>query len=319
MDIKGILKTKNNQEKSAGDMFLECPEGNFCRINIFGEVSHLSNFIEEDLYFFYEFYLPPGYKLDDENDYYQIKKDLEIEPDLTLKLKSISQISSTYINPYSFSFTKPDNFSFRYMSNSYKSNEDEFKNTNTLRLHNFSCPFDIELLGHFDVINLFAPKLLFQINSVDYLGKHRVEGYSFVDIPMISGNRQICAPCYKPQEDLYLKEYSFFLGGSRVIPDLTELVKTAEKNEYKQDIPLNRYGIKTEYVGEICVNLNVVIQDKRIQDKYRVEIKNKKPLEDYYFYNKIQNQTGEKLFDYQEVGKPEQMQTKNFTVNRQGS
>jgi hypothetical protein len=38
---------------------------------------------------------------------------------------------------------------------------------------------------------------------------------------------------------------------------------------------LNRYGIQTEFSGNICVNLNVVIQDKELLMKARREKKDK--------------------------------------------
>ena len=319
-EIRGVLKGHEFQQNYVGNMFLRPPDGNFCRINIFGEISHLTNFSEEDLYFFYEFYLPDGYKLDDENDYYKFNSSQNIQEDLTLKLKSISQVSSYYPNSNAFSFTKPRNFAFRYISNNYKENEDEFLNTNATLFHNFSFPFDIELLGHYDAINVFNPKLLFQINSVDYDGRHKIQGYSFVDIPIITGSTSVNVPCFRPQEDMYLKEYSYFLGGSRTIPNLADLITTQAVNENNEPIGLNRYGIKTEYAGDICINTNVVVQDRRLLQETRKRIKEKKGMEDYNFVKGIEEATGEKFVQVKEIDRTAQMQSSNFgMINRQGA
>ena len=59
-----------------------------------------------------------------------------------------------------------------------------------------------------------------------------------------------------------MKIFSYFLGGSRKIPELKELFKTASSNELNVDTILNKYGIKTELAGNLHLNLNVVIQNK---------------------------------------------------------
>lgn len=70
-----------------------------------------------------------------------------------------------------------------------------------------------------------------QINSTDSYGRHRIEGYCFLNIPMKTGSFKFEVPCYKPREDNYMKVFSYFLGGSRKIPDLKEIAKSSSKNE----------------------------------------------------------------------------------------
>ena len=48
---------------------------------------------------------------------------------------------------------------------------------------------------------------------------------------MKSGFYQFEIPCYKPRDDNYMKVFSFFLGGSRKIPDLREIAKVSSKDE----------------------------------------------------------------------------------------
>ena len=68
-----------------------------------------------------------GVKLqcDNENDYYKFYKSQHLENEVKSNLKSITQVSSAYINPHCLSFTKPTNYSFRhprfYISRYYRS------------------------------------------------------------------------------------------------------------------------------------------------------------------------------------------------------
>jgi hypothetical protein len=87
------------------------------------------------------------------------------------------------------------------------------------------------MLGHNLILDKLPPKILLQINSTDSYGRHRIEGYSFLNIPLVTGSYNFEIPCYKPREDNYMKVFSFFLGGSRKIPDLKEIAKTSSKNE----------------------------------------------------------------------------------------
>ncbi len=154
---------------------------------------------------YYEFYLPVGWKVDNENEYYLIYKAENIEEDNINKLKSISQTSLASV--------------------------DIFGEENNNYIHNFCLPFELELLCSDYIIDIYFPKLLMQINSVDTYNRHRIEGYCFLEIPKETGFYPIQIPCYKPMEDNDMRIFSFFLGGSRKIPDLRELAKSSSKDE----------------------------------------------------------------------------------------
>ena len=206
-ELKQVMKELNFHQNLVDCMFLKPPQGNFSRVNIFGEISSLSEFPESNLYLFYEFALPIGWKVDNENDDYLLYQAENIVEENINKLKSISQVSTGYVNPNAFSFVKPKNYSFTRINNTFNENEDEIKDMNSLT-HNFSLPFELELLGHNDAIGRLDPKLLIQVNSVDYWGRHRIQGYCFVNLPIKTGYTNIDVPCYKPQEDNYMKLFS---------------------------------------------------------------------------------------------------------------
>lgn len=192
---------------------------------MFGEVTSLSGFTEENLYIFSEFSLPVGWKVDDENEYYLIYKAENVEEENINKLKSVSQVSEAFVEMYQTDESK--NIGTGASSNfigPMLEEQNEYK-------HNFCTPFELELLCHDYIVDRSNPKLLLQVNSVDSYNRHRIEGYCFLNIPMDTGFYQIEIPCYKPKEDNYMKVFSFFLGGSRKIPDLREIAKTSSKNE----------------------------------------------------------------------------------------
>ena len=285
-ELKQIIKDLEFQQNYVGSMFLKPPEGNFSRVNIFGEISHLTEFTSNNIYLFYEFILPVGWKIDNENSNSIIYKQEKIHQENLNKLKSISQTSTGYINDKTFSFSRSKEYSI------FRGND--IKDLDTLT-HNFSLPFELELLGHNSILNTITPKLLIQINSVDWWERHRIEGYTYVNIPIKTGNFSLDLPCFKPKEDTYMKIFSYFLGGSRKIPELRELFKTESSNELNVDTILNKYGIKTEFSGNLHLNLNVVIQNKELMEKARKEANKKNPLETHYLTKGIKDVIGEDI------------------------
>jgi len=309
-ELKQIIKDLDFQQNYVGNMFLKPPDNNFSRVNLFGEISQLSEFTADSLYLFYEFILPVGWKIDNENSYSLIYKHEKLKQENLNRLKSISQTSTGYVNDKSFSFFRSKEYSI------YRGND--VKNLETLS-HNFSLPFELELLGHNSILETITPKLLIQINSVDWWERHRIEGYSYISIPIKTGNLSLDLPCFKPREDTYMKIFSYFLGGSRKIPELKELFKTSSSNELNVDTILNKYGIKTEYAGNLNLNLNVVIQNKDLMEKARNDVKSRQPVEDYNLMHGIKEAIGEEMTMMHEVqpSKGQSMQTTNFgLINR---
>ena len=125
-ELKQIIKDLEFQQNYVGSMFLKPPDNDFSRVNIFGEISQLSEFTADNLYLFYEFILPVGWKIDNENTNSIIYKKEKIHQENLNKLKSISQTSTGYINEKSFSFFKSNEYSI------YRGND--IKNLDTLIL-----------------------------------------------------------------------------------------------------------------------------------------------------------------------------------------
>ena len=52
-ELKQVIKDLEFQQNFVGDMFLKPPDNDFSRVNIFGEISQLSEFTSDNLYLFY--------------------------------------------------------------------------------------------------------------------------------------------------------------------------------------------------------------------------------------------------------------------------
>lgn len=243
-ELKQVFKNIELQQNFIGEGFINPPENDFSRVNIFGEITNLYNFTPEICYLTYEFDFPIGWKIDDENEYYEIYKNEHLIEENINKLKTISQ------NSY---------------RNIIKSNV----------IHSINMPFELELLVYNKVINRSFPSILIQINSIDSWGRHRIEGYSHYQFSNKTKYEKIKIPCYKPIEDLSMKVFSYFLGGNKKIIDLKEISKKYNFNENNLPVALNRYGIKTEFSGYVEIGINLTIQKKEVSDYNKRVIKEK--------------------------------------------
>ena len=130
----------------------------------------------------------------------------------------------------------------------------------TQYVSHFSFPLDFQLLAQTDKM-AERPYLLLQVNSIDYWGRHRVEGYGFVRFPAEPGYHKIEVETWRPRGSLQSEIHSFFLGGSIRIHKLEELIRTKFIDEQGKADVVNRFGLETENSGKIRVNLNMALQD----------------------------------------------------------
>jgi Meckel syndrome type 1 protein len=113
--------------------------------------------------------------------------------------------------------------------------------------------------------------LLFQVNSVDDWGRHRIEGYGFVRMPVEPGHHQLAVPTWRPRGSLASEIHSFFLGGSVRIMKVEELVRTRHFDEHGRADIVNRFGLETEDSGTVIINLNICWQSKTYHRAQRLE------------------------------------------------
>jgi hypothetical protein len=115
-----------------------------------------------------------------------------------------------------------------------------------------------------------------------------------------------------------MKLYSFFLGGSRRIPDLKDIARTSSLNEDNIEVAMNKYGIQTEYSGIVHVNVNVAIQSNDVLEAEKKAVRDKAGKETYKLFTHIEeNLRGEDTFTDEMNEKVNTMNTKYFgAINR---
>lgn len=132
----------------------------------------------------------------------------------------------------------------------------------TQYVSHFCFPFDYQFLAMEHLSASKRPHLLFQVNSVDDWGRHRIEGYGFVRLPIEPGFHELEVETWRPRGSLMSEIHSFFLGGSVRIMRLEELVRTRHFDESGRADIVNRFGLETEDAGRIRINLNICWQSK---------------------------------------------------------
>lgn len=116
-----------------------------------GEIVSGIGFDSSNICVFYEIQVPEGWKMDDFNDYdtLGLAKDQSSEIN---RMKSTTQWSEATV---------------RHVDNA------------KVFVSNFSFPFDYQFLKKRDSDSAL-PHLMFQVNSVDWLGRNRIEGYGYL-------------------------------------------------------------------------------------------------------------------------------------------
>jgi len=126
------------------------------------------------------------------------------------------------------------------------------------------------------------PVLFISVMSRDSWDRHRSCGYSYVDLPITAGVREIVTSCWKPRGSSVQSESDFYLGGSTRLSGISyarvpsENSNSAGKdgsslgiltamsgNESNTSHPVNhlsRFGFETETTGEIGLRCCSIIQ-----------------------------------------------------------
>ncbi|PRP78399.1 Meckel syndrome type 1 protein isoform 3 [Planoprotostelium fungivorum] len=115
----------------------------------------------------------------------------------------------------------------------------------------FGMPLTVEVEAETTIDS--PPKIYFQINSLDYWNRRRIEGYCWTDVPLQPAN-----------VSFYEKMRCFFIGANSELQDIRYLSGQQQTGIMEQqrgsgmDNLLNRFGFQTETTGRLVVKLNVV-------------------------------------------------------------
>ncbi|XP_075761104.1 tectonic-like complex member MKS1 isoform X5 [Pelodiscus sinensis] len=160
--------------------------------------------------------------------------------------------------------------------------------TKTLRRDNvahFSYPFTLEMFFTQEDESEGSlpqwPVIYFEVLSLDYWQRYRVEGYGSVVLPAAPGFHTLIAPTWRPIELSLVSELRrFFIGGSPELEDLTYIrvpgtftPDTADCRQgllrlvlFPQGERLSRFGFRTETTGSVTFRLHCLQQSKAFLD-----------------------------------------------------
>nr|XP_048679881.1 Meckel syndrome type 1 protein isoform X3 [Caretta caretta] len=103
------------------------------------------------------------------------------------------------------------------------------------------------------------PVIYFEVLSLDYWQRHRVEGYGSVVLPAAPGFHTLTAPTWRPIELGTVSELRrFFIGGS---PELEDMTYIRVPGTFKGEC-LSRFGFRTETTGSVTFRLHCLQQSK---------------------------------------------------------
>ncbi|CAF1275400.1 unnamed protein product [Rotaria magnacalcarata] len=113
------------------------------------------------------------------------------------------------------------------------------------------------------------PKIYFQVASQDGWGRHRAEGYTYIDIPSFPGFYDEELSCWRPRGDTIFNELRrFFIGGSNELEDISYVAIPRQFQNEKNKNPMSRFGFRTESTGTLNIRLNVIFQSEEIAMEY---------------------------------------------------
>ncbi|XP_024065114.1 Meckel syndrome type 1 protein isoform X2 [Terrapene carolina triunguis] len=103
------------------------------------------------------------------------------------------------------------------------------------------------------------PVIYFEVLSLDYWQRYRVEGYGSVVLPAAPGFHTLTAPTWRPVELGTVAELRrFFIGGS---PELEDVTYVRMPGIFKGEC-LSRFGFRTETTGSVTFRLHCLQQSK---------------------------------------------------------
>ncbi|XP_038615257.1 Meckel syndrome type 1 protein [Tachyglossus aculeatus] len=107
------------------------------------------------------------------------------------------------------------------------------------------------------------PVLFFEVLSLDFWQRYRVEGYGAVVLPSTPGFHTLTAPTWRPVELGVTAELRrFFIGGSLELEDLTYV---RVPGTFKGD-RLSRFGFRTETTGSVTFRLHCLQQSRAFME-----------------------------------------------------
>ncbi|XP_050181562.1 tectonic-like complex member MKS1 [Myiozetetes cayanensis] len=129
------------------------------------------------------------------------------------------------------------------------------------KVAHFCYPFTVEMFYTLEDEDSLPqwPVLYFEVLSLDFWQRYRVEGYGSLVLPASPGAHVLTIPTWRPVELGTVAEMRrFFIGGS---PELEDLSYVRVPSTFKGK-RLSRFGFRTETTGSVTFRLHCLQQSK---------------------------------------------------------
>ncbi|NWH66761.1 MKS1 protein, partial [Geococcyx californianus] len=102
------------------------------------------------------------------------------------------------------------------------------------------------------------PVLYFEVVSLDFWQRYRVEGYGSLVLPTSPGDHTLTIPTWRPVLGIVAEMRRFFIGGSPELEDLTYIrIPSSFKGER-----LSRFGFRTKTTGSVTFRFGCLLQSR---------------------------------------------------------
>ncbi|XP_073472683.1 tectonic-like complex member MKS1 [Aquarana catesbeiana] len=130
----------------------------------------------------------------------------------------------------------------------------------------FCYPFSFEIFLSEEVEAEEVPQwpvIYFEVLSLDFWQRYRVEGYGSVILPHTPGMHEIAAQTWRPVELGIVSELRrFFIGGS---PELEDIAYVRTPGTFQGE-RLSRFGFRTETTGKVTFRFHSIHQSRAFLD-----------------------------------------------------
>eukprot|EP00483_Globobulimina_turgida_P007610 UN07625 len=137
----------------------------------------------------------------------------------------------------------------------YSTNCSYYMKLKNQKIYNFSSIFELEIIETLSQKNDFiSPTIYFEVNSVDYWNRHRIEGYGSVNIELdAKNNKEICIPIWRPIGTIRDEMRRFYIGGGIRLKDKKSISISPTTKFLNARLHWN-----TIQTGNIYINMNII-------------------------------------------------------------
>ena len=137
-------------------------------------------------------------------------------------------------------------------------------------VYNFCFQLDFQLICKDSNFFKRGPVLVMQIcHNDEAWGRYTLEGYSFYELPRITGHYNAECSSWRPYESLNAQVFSFYVGGATKARDFAEVAATSIKMGEGLETVMNRYTLKTISAGKVYLEMNMCTHNQTLKMKNR--------------------------------------------------